>query len=119
MELPEETEKLLKSYMSPESSGLSDPPYTLVENARWRLSLKQTAASNNDLIGMIALFLNMKVKLYQAVLVMIVFFLMLFLFIRPGKIKSNEAFSSRSVSGLAATDNATVLPCIQTFIYRK
>lgn len=72
-----------------------------------------------DVISFIATFLNMRVKLYHVVIGFVAIWLCYIYFEQKPEVLKQEAGGSPSESALVATNNSTLLPCIQTFCQKK
>lgn len=94
------------------------PPPVYHMAARRALLSKTKSEDRPDLISVLAAFLNLRVKLYQVVIAFCIVWFG-YLFLQTKSVPRQEASQGNYEEGLAAINNQTVLPCIQTFILKK
>lgn len=121
MEEQENTDSFLSHRFSIEESGIKAPPHDLVAAARKRVqSRKKEYGEFSDFFAIIAGFLNMKIKLYHAVIACMALGIFILLFNGKGNNTNKpEARSGNYVSNIAAVQNSTVLSSINTFVTYK
>lgn len=93
-----------------------DPPPVHKTLARKKLAVAVT--HQNDPLLVIASFLNMRVKLYHAVIAFLIIWMAVLLFGESGKQVPTEQAAYTGASHLAAVNGGTVPACIKTFIER-
>lgn len=121
MENKNEFDNLLSQHLSVHQSGIDSPSIDLVKKARQKVqNRKQELGEFGDFFALIAGFLNMKIKLYHAVIASIVIgFGILYFNKESSAVKKEETQSVQYVSNIAAVRNSTVLSCINTFVTNK
>jgi hypothetical protein len=113
--------------MSAQNAGIEPPPLSRLQAARQAVEGRRAAPEKEDIIMLLAGFLNMKIKLYHAVLASIVIGGLILYFSRDDGSQNNEAAGSGFANSLAAVanqtvhsvTNSTVLSSINTFVIRK
>lgn len=76
---------------------------------------KKPNAQSQDFIALIASFLNVKIKLYHAIIATIVICLCMLYVSRDDKNQKNQAQSNEYVSNIASVRSSTILSSIYTF----
>jgi hypothetical protein len=95
-------------------------PSQLSNEARRIVADRKKSADVDDLFSLIASFLNLKIKLYHAVLATILIGAGILLLNRQGgNAKKDEPRPSQYVSNIAAVKNSTVLSSCKTFVLHK
>lgn len=113
-------DKLLLDALSAETNHMEAPDYSLLVDARNKVrQRKNVHYQREDIFSLLASFLNMKIKLYHAVIICLVVGAFIFYFSKEDKDVRQEAGSVRYESNIAAVRNSTVLSCIHTFGVRK
>ncbi|MDI1354862.1 MAG: hypothetical protein PSX36_08085 [bacterium] len=120
METSKKINDLLKEHLSPDQFEINPPSLEALQRARSRVMMHKTIAMERpDVFVFIASFLNLKIKLYHAVIaLLLIYAAVLFLNKKPIPFRQ-ELSSSTQASSLAAVRNSTVLSCIQTFVSPK
>jgi hypothetical protein len=96
------------------------PGIHLVEAARKKvMARRKTVAERGDIFAMLAAFLNFRIRLYHAVLLVILVSGIIWYFTRTRQNTTSPPYASQYVSNIAAVRNSTVLSSINTFILRK
>lgn len=119
METHKDLEKILHDKMSLEELNINDPAPSLIQEARKKIGTrKKPSVEPNDFFSLIAAFLNLKVKLYQAVLASLIIGGIILIFNREdsGGINTHPG---DSVSNIASVRSSTVLSSIYTFGLNK
>lgn len=121
MENKNNLDDFLSEMMSVHHSGIHKPSIDLVKNARLNVQRRKNELGEfGDFFALIAGFLNMKIKLYHAVIVSIIIgFSILYFHKETNPVKKEETQSAQYVSNIAAVRNTTVLSCINTFVTNK
>ncbi len=107
---------LLRQACEPESAGYQAPPLTKIK-ARGRVHPMHSGTG--DLIGALARFLNLRVKLYHAVIVFVVVWLAIFLYSSEEETPVTRDVREYPASNLAAAQNHTAPACIKTYLIKK
>jgi hypothetical protein len=109
----------LRNKMAVELAEISHPPVSKIEEARKLVQNRlKKSKEREDFITMLASFLNMRIKLYHAVIVTILVGVVILLSTKNSP-STNEANTSAFDSNIAAVRNNTILPSINTFVMRK
>jgi hypothetical protein len=131
MEPQENFEKQLTEKMSAQASDITAPPLSRMNAARKIVAQRAgQSPQGEDLLTLLAGFLNMKIRLYHAVLATIIIAGLIFFFSKEDNKPSREAIGHTYESNIAAVNhsaipsgisvsNSTVLSSINTFIIRK
>lgn len=122
METNDNLEKFLSDRMSADHVNFSAPDGSLLEPARKKVLAragKNRIEEKQDIIYMIASFLNFKVKLYQAVIATVILGGLIFYFTHDKKNNKNEVQQTEYVSNLASANSSTVMSCTKTFGLNK
>ena len=120
MENLNEMDSLFKQKLSIVNSDIDAPEIGLVKDARKLISKrKKIEPDADDVFSLIATFLNMKIKLYHAVIASICMALVIFYFTRTEKTNNTESNSSQYVSNIASVRSSTVLSSIRTFAVKN
>jgi hypothetical protein len=106
-------ENLLRRALAPEDAGHEPPPAALM---RARRLVKPHLADGADPITLIASFLNMRVKLYHAVIAFLVIWLAFLFFGSEEQTRSIGRGDLPVVTNIAAVSNATAPACIKTYV---
>lgn len=119
METNKDLEKILRDKLSLDELELQQPDAKLILEARKKImARKKTVAEPNDFFSFIAAFLNFRVKLYQAVLAMLVISGGIMFYNSEGSDSGNER-TDDSISNIASVRSSTVLSSIYTFGVNK
>lgn len=119
METHKDLEKILHDTLSLEELELPQPDISLVLEARRKIMLrKKPVAEANDFFSLVAAFLNFRVKLYQAVLAMMVITGSI-MFYNSGGSDTGKEQADDSFSSIASVRSSTVLSSIYTFGVNK
>ncbi len=121
MEYNEELYKFLRDNMSLDELNLKDPDLSLVSAARKKIKMrkKQPANEFEDFFSLVAGFLNLKIKLYHAVIASIVIGAVILYATREDKSSREESQSGEYISNIASVRSSTVLSSIYTFGLNK
>ena len=120
MEKENNLDQFLAGKLSSDEMKMTSPTPSLVAEARKKIELrKRNLGDREDLFSMIASFLNLKIKLYHAVIATIVIGGAIVYFSKSGSPEKNEVNTDQYVSNIAAVRNSTVLSSIHTFILSK
>lgn len=119
METHKDLEKILHDKMSLEELNLNDPAPFLIQDARKKIGTrKKPSVEPHDFFSLIAAFLNLKVKLYQAVVASLIIGGIILTFNREDSGGINTR-PDDSVSNIASVRSSTVLSSIYTFGLNK
>ena len=115
METPNLHELIRKTY-APGEAGFKAPDLSEIKARRF----VKTAPAEEDLFSIVASFLNMRVKLYHAVIAFLVIWFAVLLFGDEEKVQLNNNYRIPPVSNIAAAHNNSTAPaCIQTYVLKK
>jgi hypothetical protein len=106
---------LIRKTYAPEVAGYKAPGLQDIKARRRVLSSHNEAS---DLFNLLAVFLNMKVKLVHAVIAFLIIWFALLLTSGDEEVQVNDAISQPYVSNMAVT-HGTVPSCIQTYVLKK
>lgn len=110
----------LKNYFSEEAFSAFVPESDKHSKARQLvLARKRKADDQADLFMVFASFLNLKIKLYHAVIVLLLVSSIILLLNKRDTQRPNHMSTSDQTNELVAAKNSTVLSCIQTFVSPK
>lgn len=113
-------DKMFQEALSGETNQIEAPDYSLLVDARNKVKQRKNPHyQREDIFSLLASFLNMKIKLYHAVIICLVVGAFIFYFSKEDKDVRHEAGSVHYESNIAAVRNSTVLSCIHTFGLRK
>lgn len=117
MEDNKEINKFLSDNMSLDNLSVEQPSILLVEAARKKIIARQKPQKGEieDFFSLVAAFLNLKIKLYHAVVATVIIGACMMYFNKGEKTNTTEVRSNDLVSNLAAAKNSTVLSSISTF----
>lgn len=116
----EDLEKILRERMSVEEIELENPSRFIIAEARKKIQARKKAnVEREDLFWVIARFLNLKIKLYHAVLVFVIIGSSILYFTNTRKENKARGEYQLEESNMVSINSATVLSCIKTFIYKK
>lgn len=116
----EDLEKILIERMSVEEMKLENPSRFIIAEARKKIqSRKKENVEREDLFWVIARFLNLKIKLYHAVLVFVIIGGSILYFTDTRKENKTMGEYQLEESNMVSINSSTVLSCIKTFIYKK
>ena len=120
METSKKIDELLKDLLSVDRFDAQPPRVEILSRARKIIMLRNNSEHKAfDFFSLLASFLNLRIKLYHAVIAVLILF-GAFLFMKRDPAPPESELSSSTVTGnLAAVQNPTVLSCIQTFISPK
>ena len=119
METPKDLEMILRESMSLDELHLNDPAPLLLAEARKKIGArKKRPAEANDFFSLVAAFLNLKVKLYQAVLASLIIggIILIMNHEDSGVINTQP---NEGISNIASVRSSTVLSSIYTFGLNK
>ncbi|MBL7919588.1 MAG: hypothetical protein JNJ40_04690 [Bacteroidia bacterium] len=121
MEDNKEINKFLSDNMSLDNLSVEQPSILLVEAARKKIIARQKPQKGEieDFFSLVAAFLNLKIKLYHAVVATVIIGACMMYFNKEEKTNTAEVRSNDLVSNLAAAKNSTVLSSISTFGLNK
>jgi hypothetical protein len=109
-------EQFLTENMSVNKLNIEVPRLAKLMAARKQIAArKKPNAQSQDFIALIASFLNVKIKLYHAIVATIVICLCMLYVSRDDKNQKNQAQSSEYVSNIASVRSSTILSSIYTF----
>jgi len=100
-------------------SKLEDAPPSTSMKARARLAKATEFPASDDIFAMIASFLNLRIKLYHAVIASLVIWAGILFFSEEDQPAQNSSVHIDRLHHLAATNNPTILSSCQTFVLRK
>lgn len=113
----EKIDTLLKEHFLSTELEVNVPPLETMHHARQKIiALKKSEVVSVDIFTSIAIFLNLKLKLYHAVIAMLIIFSCIYAFNSSSQLKHMKVYSEPSEQNLVAVKNSTVLSCIQTFV---
>ncbi len=120
MEEQDTYDTFLKTQMSVHASNIVPPDMQFLNEARKKISKRRIQIEEReDFFSAMAAFLNLKIKLYHAVLASVLVALCIFYFTKSNKTNNIEAGNSQYVSNIAAVRNNTVLSSIRTFAIKN
>ena len=109
-------EQFLTENMSVNKLNIEVPRLAKLMAARKQIAArKKPNAQSQDFIALIASFLNVKIKLYHAIVATIVICLCMLYVSRDDKNQKNQAQSSEYVSNIDSVRSSTILSSIYTF----
>jgi hypothetical protein len=114
-------EKMISESMSAGSPDMPSPSDRWLSSARERVKQRKIAGrrSSDDLYSLIASFLNLRIRLYHAIVLLIITLIVLMFVNRePGK-EGDEMLMTRYPAQLTAARNSTVLSSINTFVFPR
>lgn len=116
METPNELDKFLSHHMSGDELPIESPGISVISEARKKImDRKKTVIEKDDYLSLFAAFLNLKVKLYHAVIGCIVIGSIIFFYTQNQRTPSTEQGSQYYVTNTVSVKSSTVLSCIKTF----
>lgn len=117
MDPSQKTNDLLKDYFSIDHFN-AKPVLSnkLIKARQLVIDRKNKSDEQADIFMMLATFLNLKIKLYHAVIALILISSVIFLNNRNDARPQIHISTSEHNSELVAAKNGTVLSCIQTFV---
>lgn len=121
MEHNDQLNEFIRDYMSLDELNLKDPDLSLVSAARKKIMTrkKQPVNEMDDFFSLVAGFLNLKIKLYHAVIASIVIGAVILFATREDKNNNEETRSGEYTSNIASVRSSTVLSSIYTFGLNK
>jgi len=117
MEKTNDINRLLKEALDPKYLNLEAPEISRMSEAR-NIVLLREQTNKQDIFALLASFLNLKIKLYHAVIASIVIWICVMVFQKEDS-THHEVSAEVPQTNLAAINNSTLLPSIQTCITRK
>ncbi len=109
-------EQFLTENMSVNKLNMEVPYLAKLITARKQIAArKKPNADSQDFIALIASFLNLKIKLYHAIIASIIICLCLLYVSYDAKNQKNQTQSSEYVSNMASVRSSTILSSIYTF----
>jgi hypothetical protein len=116
----EKVHRLLQNLLRADESSIQTPPLAAMQDIRQLVALnKPKADSGEDLIALLASFLNMRIKLMHAVIATILIVLCFLYFGRTKHAPDQEINRSAYVSSIASVHHNTLMPSINTCSPRK
>jgi hypothetical protein len=120
MENINDFDKILIEKMSVDELEIEVPGRFILSEARKKVqSRKKTKAEREDLFWLVARFLNVKIKLYHAVLACVIIGGSTLYFTNERKENKSKGEYQLEESNMVSINSSTVLSCIKTFIYKK
>lgn len=120
METSQKINELLKEHFSSYQFTTEPPALDRFTKARNIVkSYKKSVPDRPDIFMLLASFLNLKIKLYHAVLALLFISAAVLFFNKQPAPLQNGMSSFEQGSSLVAVRNSTVLSCIQTFVSPK
>ncbi len=120
MENINDFEKILKDKMSVDYVEIEIPNRLFISEVRKKVqSRKKMTAEREGIFWLIAQFLNLKVKLYHAVLACVIIGSSILYFTNSKKENKSKGEYQLEESNMVSINSSTVLSCIKTFIYKK
>ena len=120
MENQDAIDQYIKKQLALRDEATQVPDVLLVSSAIKKVAArKKRTEETEDLFSMMAAFLNMKIKLYHAVLASILVAFFILYFTKSSKTNNTEAGNTQYVSNIAAVRNNTVLSSIRTFAIKN
>jgi hypothetical protein len=109
-------EQFLTENMSVNELNVQVPGLAKLTTARKQIAArKKPIKQREDVFVLIASFLNVKVKLYHAIIATVVVCICILYVNRDDKAQTNQAQSSEYVSNIASVRSSTILSSIYTF----
>ena len=119
MENKNELDNFLRDKLSIEELNLKVPQLSAEARKKIIARKKPNRAEVGDLFSIVAAFLNLKIKLYHAVLATVIIGGTILFFTKEDHNKNNEGHSDQYVSNVASVKSSTVLSSINTFGLNK
>lgn len=120
MENINDFDKILIEKMSVDELEIELPGRFIISEARKKVqSRKKTTVEREDLFWLVARFLNVKIKLYHAVLACVLIGGSILYFTNEKKENKSKGEYQLEESNMVSINSSTVLSCIKTFIYKK
>ncbi len=121
MENNKEINKLLIDNMSLDNLEIHQPSILLAEEARKKIIARQKPQQGEieDFFSLLATFLNLKIKLYHAVIATVIIGSSVLYFNKEEKPATAKTHSGDYVSNIASVKSSTVLSSIYTFGLNK
>ena len=117
METSKNLENLLRDQLSSDVAGINPPNLSTMKKARELVRRRSyKVVEREDIFTLLAYFLNLRIKLYHAVIASIVIYAAVLFFRKEKPAINTEISSKEKVSNLASVRNSTVLSSIQTFV---
>lgn len=115
MEELSKQEQLLKTLLTRDAETIVAPPLEAMQEIRQQVMARSKPAENReDIIAVIAAFLNLKIKLYHAVIATLVILIGLLFLNRNKNNLPEQVHGSSYVSSIAAIQHSTLMPSINT-----
>jgi hypothetical protein len=109
-------EQFLTENMSVIELNLQVPGLAKLMTARKQIGArKKPVNQREDVFALIASFLNVKIKLYHAIIATVIVSVSILYMNRDDKAQKNQAQSSEYVSNIASVRSSTILSSIYTF----
>ena len=106
--------------MSIDELEIEMPNRLIIADARKKIqSRKKAINEKEDMFWLIARFLNLKIKLYHAVLACVLIGSSILYFTNSKKTTHVNGEYQLEESNMVSINSSTVLSCIKTFIYKK
>lgn len=120
MENTNQLDDFLKDKLSLATSNIEAPDISFLIAARKAVAKRKSFNhETDDVFSIVAAFLNMKIKLYHAVIASVCLALVIFFFTKTEKSNNIESNSSQYVSNIASVRSSTVLSSIRTFAVKN
>jgi hypothetical protein len=120
MENTPNLDKFFRHHLSVEESDIKAPDSSLIAVARRKVvSRKIVTNEADDYLALFASFLNLKIKLYHAVIASLIIGLSIFYFTKNEKTNTTESPTTQYVSNIASVGSSTVLSSIKTFAVKN
>jgi hypothetical protein len=114
-----ETHNELDRFLSEQYHRSFSPAPGILGNKARAVIARRKRAEPQDVFSVVAGFLNYRVRLYHAILVVAACSSVLLYFSLKKEKQESSPASFQYVSNIAAVHNSTILPSINTFILRK
>lgn len=112
--------QLLNQHLSVNQTNIPVPDVEKLYAARQLvLKRKDVVAPRPDVVSLTAAFLNMKIKLYHAVIASVLIAATILYLTKSNSAPQKESQISQYNQNIAAVNNSTVLSSINTFVIRK
>jgi hypothetical protein len=116
MENRDAIDDYIKKQLALRDEAMIVPDVSLVSSAIKKVAArKKRVDESDDLLTWLAAFLNMKIKLYHAVLASVILAIIIFFATKQDTAVNTESHTNHYVSNIASVRSSTVLSSIRTF----
>jgi hypothetical protein len=111
-------EDLLRKALAPGAANYPPPPLSSMK-ARKYVSGSSERPESDDLFSLVASFLNMRIKLYHAVVAFLIIWAAILLYGGEETTRASEPATIPYAANVGAAYNSTVPACIKTYAIKK